>query len=86
MKGLILIVTLRSWAGQIASAIKWVASSSMDPSLREPQRYGTQGHCTGAGTWEPWPCEDPARLDERRASVGLEPEAAYIARFKDICH
>ncbi len=63
-----------------------VASSFNDPSQRKPQRYGTQGSCTGPGTWEPLPVEDPTNLDVRRKSVGLEPEVDYIKRFKDICH
>lgn len=54
-------------------------------AAKEPQRYGTQGRCTGPGTWEPWTCEEPERLDERRASVGLGSEAEYIAGFKNIC-
>jgi len=31
----------------------------------------------------PHPIEDPERLDERRAEVGLEPFAAYEARMRD---
>ena len=46
-----------------------------------PQRYGTQGGCTGAGLWEPGPTEAPEGLDARRASVGLGTEAAYVALF-----
>lgn len=46
-----------------------------------PQRYGTQGRCTESGVWEPKATELPEQLDERRASVGLEAEATYIARF-----
>ena len=34
-----------------------------------PQRYGTQFRCD-FGKWRPYPVEDPARLDERRAAVG----------------
>jgi len=30
------------------------------------QRYGTQGRCTGPGTWEPLPMEDPENIDARR--------------------
>jgi hypothetical protein len=41
-----------------------------------PQVYGTQFGRTG-----PQPIEDPGGLDERRASVGLEPFADYAARF-----
>jgi hypothetical protein len=62
-----------------------VASSWNNPTQRTLQRYGTQGYCTGKGTWRPLPSEDEARLDERRASVGLGTEAEYIAMFKDLC-
>lgn len=47
----------------------------------EPQTYGTQGKCAGGGKWQPFALVDPERLDERRAAVGLEPGAAYGARF-----
>jgi len=46
-----------------------------------PQRYGTQGRCTAAGVWEPREVEQPETLDQRRATVGLPPEADYIAVF-----
>ena len=49
------------------------------------QRYGTQGRCTGPGTWEPFPVEEPGRIDEVRAEVGLSTMAAYKSRFKTIC-
>jgi hypothetical protein len=38
----------------------------------KPQRYGTE-FTAGATAWEPQPLEDPDRVDERRASVGLQP-------------
>jgi len=41
-----------------------------------PQLYGTQFTVTD-GEFGPCPIEDPARLDERRAEVGLDPFAAY---------
>lgn len=47
----------------------------------QPQRYGTQGMCEGSA-WRPDAIEDPATVDERRASVGLEPLAAYRASMK----
>ena len=50
------------------------------------QRFGTQGYCTGPGTWTPRPIEDPAHVDERRKAVGLAPLGDYIASFKNICH
>jgi hypothetical protein len=42
---------------------------------------GTQGRCTATGVWEPRQIEQPEKLDERRAAVGLGPEADYIAVF-----
>jgi hypothetical protein len=62
-----------------------VAVNLRDPANRSLQRYGTQGRCTGPGTWEPFPVESPDKLDERRQAVGLMPEAEYQILFKDIC-
>lgn len=62
-----------------------VASSFNDPSKRKLQRYGTQGACTGPGTWEPWPVENPKNLDKLRASVDLGSMSEYKMMFKDIC-
>lgn len=45
---------------------------------KRPQRYGSQGRCTGAGVWTPFETEDPANLDQRRASMGLRPLAEYV--------
>jgi len=50
-----------------------------------PQRFATQGRCTGPGTWEPHPLEEPERIDELRSAMDLEPLEDYIARFKEIC-
>lgn len=46
-----------------------------------PQRYGTQGHCTGPGTWASREVEDPANLDKRRAEMGLNSELEYMKMF-----
>jgi len=62
-----------------------VAISAHDPTKRTLQRYGTQGRCVEPGKWEPFPIEDEANVDLRRAEVGLPPLAKYIAGFKDIC-
>jgi hypothetical protein len=43
-----------------------------------PQVYGTQLQYDSRGCAAPKPSEEPARLDERRASVGLEPIAEYV--------
>lgn len=48
---------------------------------KRPQRYGTQGRCTGPAKWEPYPSENPDGLDKRRAEVGLNSEAEYIKVF-----
>lgn len=50
------------------------------------QRYATQGRCIGPGQWEPFPTEEPDKVDERRKAMGLEPLEEYKKRFKDICH
>jgi hypothetical protein len=44
------------------------------------QVYGTQFQRTERGL-EPFPIEDPERVDERRASVGLGPLAEYAAQL-----
>ncbi|KQV57836.1 MULTISPECIES: DUF6624 domain-containing protein [unclassified Caulobacter] len=46
---------------------------------KRPQRYGSQGRCNDTGVWEPFETEDPATLDQRRATMGLPPEADYAA-------
>jgi hypothetical protein len=45
------------------------------------QIYGTQIAGVRDGSPIPWPCEDPDRMDARRAEVGIEPFATYVARF-----
>ena len=47
----------------------------------QPQLYGTQFTMTD-GKFGPRPIDDPARLDRRRATAGLEPFAAYEARIR----
>lgn len=51
-----------------------------------PQRYGTQGGCEGPGLWKPDPVEGAPRLDERRRSVGLGTEEAYIKENGNGCN
>ncbi|MBH5338680.1 hypothetical protein IHE55_29430 [Streptomyces pactum] len=45
------------------------------------QIYGTQIAGVKDGAPVPWPCEEPDRMDELRAEVGIEPFDAYVARF-----
>ena len=63
-----------------------VASSFQNPAARKPQRYGTQGQCSGPGTWEPLPVEDPDKLEARRAEMGLSSMAEYKKNFVNLCH
>jgi len=46
----------------------------------EPQLYGTQYQARD-GVLELWTVRDPSGLDQRRAALGLEPEAANRARL-----
>ncbi|MBP0450480.1 hypothetical protein J5Y04_13060 [Kitasatospora sp. RG8] len=45
------------------------------------QVYGTQIAGVEDGSPIPWPCEDPERMDERRAEVGIPPFDEYVAQF-----
>ncbi|WP_414168796.1 DUF6624 domain-containing protein [Streptoverticillium reticulum] len=46
------------------------------------QVYGTQIAGVGKdGAPVPWPCEEPERVDELRAGVGIEPFGEYVAKF-----
>ncbi|MEV4755868.1 DUF6624 domain-containing protein [Micromonospora sp. NPDC049559] len=49
----------------------------------QPQRYGTQ-YCDLGNGYEPFPIEDPERVDERRAAVGLDTLAENIARVRKL--
>jgi hypothetical protein len=44
------------------------------------QIYGTQIAGVVDGAPVPWPCEDPERMDERRAGVGLDPFHVHVTR------
>ncbi|MGW2371525.1 MULTISPECIES: DUF6624 domain-containing protein [Kitasatospora] len=74
----------------MAEAVAVGAASARDLAFLEDrlavnegreQRYGTQIGAVADGRPVPWPCEDPERLDERRAQVGIEPFDEYTARF-----
>ena len=47
----------------------------------EPQVYGTQ-YQVRDGVLELWTVRDPSGLDQRRAALGLEPEAENRARLR----
>jgi hypothetical protein len=48
---------------------------------RRPQRYGTQFDWDAEGRMSPWVLEDPGRVDEYRAAVGLGPLQEKIEQF-----
>lgn len=50
-----------------------------------PQRYGSQGHCDGAGQWRPRPIEDEADVQARRNAIDLGSLEAYIAVMSPLC-
>ncbi|MFJ3692113.1 DUF6624 domain-containing protein [[Kitasatospora] papulosa] len=45
------------------------------------QVYGTQIAGVKDRSPVPWPCEEPERMDELRAEVGIEPFDEYVAKF-----
>ncbi|MFF7874135.1 DUF6624 domain-containing protein [Streptomyces californicus] len=45
------------------------------------QTYGTQIAGVKDGAPVPWPCDEPERMDELRAEVGIEPFDEYVATF-----
>ncbi|MEW1658017.1 MULTISPECIES: DUF6624 domain-containing protein [unclassified Streptomyces] len=45
------------------------------------QVYGTQIAGVRDGAPVPWPCQDPERMDQRRAEVGIPPFDDYVAQF-----
>ena len=50
----------------------------------EPQGYGTQIGCGPDGA-EPAKIADEANVDDRRAEVGLDPLADYLAEIDEMC-
>ncbi|CAG0931844.1 hypothetical protein TFLX_02311 [Thermoflexales bacterium] len=52
---------------------------------KRPQRYGTQGHCTGPGRWGPFTLEDAQRVDEYRTAAGLSTLAEYTQNIAPSC-
>ena len=46
------------------------------------QLYGTQMTAEAGEDPAPWPIEDAAHVDERRAGVGLGSLDEYVARFR----
>lgn len=49
---------------------------------KRPQLYGTQFYTNAQGELEPFPIENEAQVDERRAQVGLDTLAEYAVRLR----
>lgn len=64
-------------AGRTASKNLAYLADRLASGEGKPQRYGTQGTCQPDGSWKSSESEDPAHLDERRASVGMAPIAEH---------
>src|SRR6185369_15704088 len=51
-----------------------------------PQIYGTQFDWDEQGEMQPRPIQDAARVDERRAAIGLPPLAEKLREIRDALH
>lgn len=63
--------------GEVAGADLALLVDRVRVNEGRPQCYGTQFYTDERGELVPRPIEDPERLDERRAAVGLPPFAEY---------
>ena len=74
---------LREAAGRGEAPAQQVAMLADRVAVSEGrhQTYGTQVADVVDGRPVSWPVADPDRLDERRATVGLEPLATHLARY-----
>lgn len=50
----------------------------------QPQRYGTQGSCSGQ-TWTPDAIEQPESVDARRRGMGMGPLTEYVQIASTMC-
>lgn len=47
--------------------------------------FYSKGGPSESGEWQLFPVEDPGRLEERRAKMGLEPLDGYVTRMNQWC-
>jgi len=64
--------------GQVSPADVAYLTDRVRVNEGEPQVYGTQFHLKD-GQRQPRPIEEPEKVDERRASMGMKPLADYAA-------
>lgn len=68
-------------SGRIDAGQYALMHDRLQVSTGAPQRYGSQLTCRD-GRWILLTVDAPHELDARRAAVGLEPIADYLARFE----
>ena len=71
-------------AGQASGLNLAYLSDRVRCAAKQPQSFGTQFGSDASGVHRPFPLEDPAGIDERRASVGLEPLAEYARQISEV--
>jgi hypothetical protein len=70
-----------SRAGELDRSLPPLLEDRLLMEEGKPQIYGTQIARGENGRPELWPIDDAEHVDERRASVGLEPLSEYLKRF-----
>lgn len=66
--------------GEVAGGDFALMHDRLENAEGRRQLYGSQVKCRG-GQWVPEPIEDPSGLDQRRARLGMEPHASYLAKL-----
>ena len=70
-------------AGHVAPSLVAMLEDRIHTLEGRPQRFGTQLDWSADGELVPVePLEEPAAIDTRRATVGLGPLSAYVARLR----
>jgi hypothetical protein len=83
------VIEARVAKGEAAGADYALMYDRLATTEGRPQRYGSQTHCVN-GRMEPFPLEDPAKVDALRKQMGVMPErfadaVAISARYATLC-
>lgn len=70
--------------GEVSPADLALVIDRQRTNTGRPQVYGSQLHLTPNGLWLFFPIEQPAHVDERRATAGLPPLRAYACMMATI--
>lgn len=68
--------------GQVPDATVASVEDRADVLSGRPQRFGTQWTQQPDGPYVPYPMDDPVKVDERRANLGLSSLAEHAAMFQ----